>query len=100
MKTFYRLMNSNGVKFIEAQGKQHKISKYTLFSIREEDEGEKILRLIEKNTGIQMGIGKNQKAAIENVKERIEKHGEKKTDELIYDSIKKYGMSPIGEIQE
>lgn len=99
MKTFYRFVNKEGkLQFVEAKGKQHKVSKYILFMTRgDEDKGESKWILTEKDTGQKMGEGKTQKAALENVKSRLEDYGEEYTDRQIELFVERYGGSPIAD---
>lgn len=102
MKVFYRFMNKDGkLQFVEAKGKQHRVSKYTMFMTRgDSDKTDEKWILTEKVTGLKTGWGRTQKGAIEHATKRIEEHGEDFMDRQIEIFVKKYGVSPIADREE
>lgn len=99
-KVFHRLTRNDGkIEWIKSMGDEVNIEGYKFFYVMKVEkhsstEGDVTNYLIEEQTGLSVADGKSKNACVNHFKEQIEKHGKDKFEELIKNSIERYGQSP------
>lgn len=97
-KTFHRLtrIEDGKIEWIICQGDKIVVEGYTFYFCMVEFNHTTRPQhtLIEERSGVSVGNGDTKQIAINHFKDRLKTHGEAKFEELVEQSIKKFGHSP------
>jgi hypothetical protein len=96
-KTFHRLTTLEGnPQWIKCQGEQIVIEGYTFYFCKVEFRhlSRPQQTLIEERSGVSVGYGDIKQLAIDRFTDRLKTYGKEKYEQLVDESVKKYGCSP------